>query len=104
MINLATVYNVFIRDFRKQKKRITLTLIALGWGTISIVLLLAFGEGLQRQMSINGKGLGEGIAIVWGGQTTIPFKGYGKGRPIWLKKDDVRYLEERVPGLRYIGG
>ncbi|HPC10868.1 MAG TPA: ABC transporter permease, partial [candidate division Zixibacteria bacterium] len=86
------------------KKRITLTLIALGWGTISIVLLLAFGEGLQRQMSINGKGLGEGIAIVWGGQTTIPFKGYGKGRPIWLKKDDVRYLEERVPGLRYIGG
>lgn len=104
MINFATIYNVFVRDFRKQKKRITLTLIALGWGTISIMLLLAFGEGMQRQMSINRKGLGDGIAILWGGQTTIPYKGYGKGRRIPLLKEDVPYLRKRVPGLRYIGG
>lgn len=104
MINFATVYNVFVRDFRKQKKRITLTLIALGWGTISIMLLLAFGEGLENQMTINQKGMGAGISIVWGGQMTIPFKGMGKGRRINLYKEDVDYLRERVAGLQYIGG
>jgi putative ABC transport system permease protein len=51
----STVYNVFIRDFRKQKKRITLTIVALCWGTISIMLLLGFGEGLHHQLSINNK-------------------------------------------------
>ncbi len=104
MINLATIYNVFLRDFRKQKKRITLTLIALAWGTISIMLLLAFGEGLQQQLTKNRAGLGEGIAILWGGQTTIPYKGMGKGRRIPLHKEDVNYLRERVSGLQYIGG
>lgn len=103
-MNFGIIYNVFVRDFRKQKKRITLTLVALGWGTISIMLLLAFGEGLRQQLTINGRGLGQDIAILWGGQTTIPFKGMGKGRRIPLHKEDIPYLKERVAGLKYIGG
>jgi len=103
-MNIATVYNVFVRDFRKQKKRITLTLVALGWGTISIMLLLAFGEGLQQQLMINNKGLGEGIGILWGGQTSIPFKGLGKGRPIRFTSEDVDYIKSRIPDLGRIGG
>ena len=80
----SIVYNVFVRDFRKQKKRITLTLIALAWGTISIMLLLAFGEGLHRQLTVNEKGIGDGIAVLWGGQTTVPYKGMGKGRSLGI--------------------
>ncbi len=102
-MHVTTLYNLFIRDFRKQKKRITLTLVALGWGTISIMLLLGFGEGLQRQMTIQKRGLGEGIAILWGGQTTIPFKGLGKGRPIRFTPDDVDYIESRIPAISRIG-
>lgn len=100
----STIYAVFVRDFRKQKKRITLTIIALCWGTISIMLLLGFGEGLHRQLTINSKGMGEGIAVLWGGQTTIPYKGLGKGRPIMFVPEDVDYLRSRVPELKEIGG
>jgi len=103
-MRLSIIYNVFIRDFRKQKKRITLTVLALGWGTVSIMLLLGFGEGLHRQMTINSKGLGEGIAIMWGGQTSIPYKGMGKGRRIRLFADDVQYLKEKIPEIKEIGG
>jgi len=104
MISIATVYNVFIRDFRRQKKRITLTLIALAWGTISIMLLLGFGQGMHHQMSVNRAGLGDGISILWGGQTSIPYKGLGKGRSIHLYKNDVEFLRKRIPEIRYIGG
>jgi len=103
-MRLSIIYNVFVRDFRKQKKRITLTVLALGWGTVSIMLLLGFGEGLHRQMTINSKGLGEGIAIMWGGQTSIPYKGMGKGRRIHLFPEDVGYLKERIPEIKEIGG
>jgi putative ABC transport system permease protein len=103
-MQLSTVYAVFVRDFRKQKKRITLTIIALCWGTISIMLLLGFGEGLHRQLSINQKGMGEGIAVLWGGQTTIPYHGLGKGRPIMFRPDDVEYIKTRVPELKEVGG
>lgn len=68
------------------------------------MLLLSFGEGLHNQMTINGKGLGEGMAVMWGGQTSIPFKGLGKGRPIRFVEEDIDYLAERMPELKYVGG
>ena len=100
----SIIYNVFVRDFRKQKKRITLTLVALGWGTISIMLLLGFGEGLQEQLTINQKGMGEGIMVIWGGSTTIPFKGLGRGRSIDFAEEDVEYLRRRMPELKHVAG
>ena len=103
-MNISIIYNVFVRDFRKQKKRIMLTLVALGWGTISIMLLLAFGEGLQQQLMVNKKGLGEGIGILWGGQTSIPFKGLGKGRPVRFTSEDVDYIKSRMTDIGRIGG
>jgi putative ABC transport system permease protein len=103
-MKVSIVYNVFLRDFRKQKKRIFLTLMALAWGTISIMLLLGFGEGLHRQMALNQKGLGENLVILWTGATSKPYKGMGKGRRIWLREDDIGFLKSRVPGIRDIGG
>lgn len=103
-MHLTTLLNVFVRDFRKQKKRITLTLVALAWGTISIMLLLGFGEGLHQQLSINRKGMGDDIAVLWGGQTSIAFKGMGKGRSIHLYEDDPAYLKKRVPEIKNICG
>ena len=103
-MNLATIYNIFIRDFRKQKKRITLTLVALAWGTISIMLLLGFGEGLHQQLSINRKGMGEGIVILWAGSTSLPYKGLPKGRELYFTADDIDYLKASMPELAKVGG
>ena len=103
-MNLITIYNLFTRDFRKQKKRIMLTLVALAWGTISIMLLLAFGEGLHQQMALNNKGMGSNIAVLWGGQTSKVYKGMGRGRRISLYKEDPAYLKERIPEIKLIGG
>jgi putative ABC transport system permease protein len=103
-MKLSILLNVFIRDFRKQKKRMILTLVAILWGTMSIMLLLAFGEGLKRQFEINDKGLGEGIVILWGGQTSVPFQGFGKGRRIHLRIDDIDYLQRRMPEMEAVVG
>jgi putative ABC transport system permease protein len=103
-MNPRTIYNIFVRDFRKQKKRITLTLVALGWGTISIMLLLGFGEGLHQQLSINRKGMGEGIVILWAGSTSMPYKGLPKGRELGFTADDIEYLRESMPELGEVGG
>lgn len=100
----SIIYNVFIRDFRKQKKRITLTLLALGWGTMSIMLMLGFGEGLHQRLATNKKGMGDNLMIIWAGQTSIPFKGMGKGRDLHFMKEDIHYLRESLPELKEVGG
>ncbi|MCK4758615.1 MAG: ABC transporter permease, partial [Candidatus Aminicenantes bacterium] len=91
-MKIIYLFRLFYRELKSQKKRITLTIFALAWGTFSIVILLAFGEGLKRQMIKAMHGLGDGICIVYAGQTSKPYKGLGKGRVIRLQLDDVELL------------
>jgi putative ABC transport system permease protein len=98
------IFRLFFRDLKKQRKKITLTTLAIAWGTFSIVMLLAFGEGLKNQMSKAHHGLGKGIVIMWGGQTTIPYQGLGKGRRIRFNEEDIEILKKRVPGIKNVGG
>jgi len=95
---------MFWRELKAQKKRMFLTILGIVWGTMSITILLAFGDGLHTQLAKNQKGLGEGIIIVWGGQTSKPFKGLPRGRPIRFQKADIDFLRERIPEIELIGG
>jgi len=95
---------MFWRELKAQRKRMFLTILAIVWGTMSITMLLAFGEGLRTQLSRNQRGLGEGIMIIWGGQTSIPYKGLPRGRPIRFQREIVDFLRQRIPEIRQIGG
>ncbi|MGB5105992.1 MAG: ABC transporter permease [Candidatus Zixiibacteriota bacterium] len=103
MINSLLFVRLFYRDLRANKKRMMLTLVAVLWGTLSIVLLLAFAEGLKTQLATNSKGLGEGILIIWGGQTTIPYEGMGKGRSIRFYPEDLQEIQRQIPEIEKVG-
>ena len=42
-----------LQDVRHQKVRTLLTLLGITWGTVSVSLLVAFGEGLQKRIEKN---------------------------------------------------
>ncbi|MGB2980109.1 MAG: ABC transporter permease [Candidatus Zixiibacteriota bacterium] len=86
----------FLRDMRSQKLRTLLTLFGIMWGTAAVVLLLAFGKGLHAQNQKAMHGLGEGIVILWGGRTSKPFEGFGKGRRIPLREEDAHFLKREI--------
>ena len=102
-MGLLNFLKYFWADFRKQKKRATLTMAAIVWGTMSILLLLAFGQGLKEQLLRNQAGLGENIMIVWGGQTSIPFEGLPRGRRIRFLPEDVAVIKKSIPEIDRIG-
>jgi len=43
------VWRDFLADLRAQKLRTSLTVLGIAWGTVAVVVLLAFGVGLERQ-------------------------------------------------------
>jgi putative ABC transport system permease protein len=96
---LALVLRLFRADLGHQTKRILLTVLAIAWGTLSIVILLSFGEGLKRSLSKGSRGMGEGIAVVWPGNTTKAWMGLPSGRPIPLKEEDPDLLRARIPEI-----
>ena len=98
------IFRLFLRDLKKQRKRIILTIMAITWGTISIVMLMAFGEGLKRSLNKARHGMGKDIVVLWGGQTSIPYRGLGKGRRIRFMDEDVELLKKKVPELEAVSG
>jgi len=97
--NLTLVVQLFLRSARLQKRRATLTIAALAWGTVTILLLLAFGEGLKRQMTSNEQAMGNNLAILWPGETTKPYKGLPPGHSIRPRIEDVDFARDRMPEL-----
>ena len=66
--------NDFLQDLNAQRTRAFLTILAMTWGTIAVVLLLSFGEGLGTQM-LNGLiNAGNQIMILYGGETGMQYR------------------------------
>ena len=102
---IANLFDQIIQIFhylKYYKARTAMTMFGIIWGTLTVILLLAFGVGVQKQMSKNMHGIGEGIAIVWPGSTSIPFEGYGRDRRIRLTEEDIELIRSEVKDIRRI--
>ena len=101
MLPLITIKQ-FLNDLRRQKLRSVLTMFGIFWGSCSIVLLFAFGQGIGDAQMKSQKGMGDNIAIFWPGVTSKEFEGLPKGRPIRPNEDDIRMVQERAESVGLI--
>ena len=99
---LLLVWRLFRVDASRNRKRIGLTVMAIAWGTLSIVLLLSFGEGMKRSFHRNSRGMGEGIGVLWPGATTKAYAGLPSGRAISFTDEDADLLAARIPEIAAI--
>jgi len=101
-MRLLTILKQFLEDLRAQRLRTTLTILGITWGTVAVVVLLAFGVGLERQMKTNAKGIGDGIVIVFPGRTMKAYQGFGEGRPIRPVEEDIELIRREIPEIGQI--
>ena len=86
----------FTADMRSQRLRTTLTVLGITWGTVAVVVLLAFGVGLENQTRKRFHGLGDRIVILFGGRTTEAYAGFREGRWIQLRAEDATLLRSEI--------
>lgn len=98
-MRIGVVLQLFLAASRVQRKRAVLTIASIAWGSVALLLLLAFGEGLKQQLSRGSAGMGTNLAVLWMGETSKPWQGLPPGRAIRPRVDDVDLLRERIPGL-----
>ncbi len=103
-MRLGLIFRLFRGAAKIQRKRMLLTIISIAWGTVSIVMLLAFGEGLKRSLHRSSRGTGEGLLIVWPGETSLAYGGFPAGREVRLTADDVDLLVRSIPEIGSASG
>jgi putative ABC transport system permease protein len=92
----------FFHDIRTQRLRTFLTVMGITWGTVAVVVLLAFGVGMERQTRKRMHGLGERIVILFGNRTTKTYEGFPEGRYIRFQEEDVQLLQREIPEIAQI--
>jgi putative ABC transport system permease protein len=92
----------FFQDLKAHRTRALLTIIAITWGTVAVVLLLAFGEGLGTQMQAGLLNAGNRIMILYGGETGMAYEGVPKGRKIRMVEEDAEMLQKAIPAIAMV--
>ena len=71
-----------------------MTMLGISWGIVTVVLLMAYGDGFHRALMYGFRGaFSDGTVIMYGGQTSSQAGGERAGRPIRLKEEDAEAMK-----------
>src|SRR5579864_5439256 len=91
-----------LRTIWAHKLRTLLTMFGIAWGIVSIVLMVAAGEGLRVGQAKVSETLGKDIMIVFAGRTSTQVGGEREGRKIRWRDTDIAAAQAESPDCGYI--
>jgi putative ABC transport system permease protein len=89
---------------KKNKLRTFLTGFSVAWGVFMLIILLGSGVGLENGVRDQFKSSAVNTLWIWGGETTIPYKGLKPGRRIDFENKEYDLINREVEGIEYIAG
>ncbi len=84
----------------RNRMRSLLTMLGIVWGLVSVVVLLAYGEGVGSEVLYAFNNMSSGISVIWPGQTSMQAGGQRAGRRIAFDYEDVQAIRDEVPIVR----
>jgi len=93
-----------LTTMRENKLRTFLTGFAVAWGIFMLIILLGSGNGLKNGVTANFNDRASNTMMIWGGRTTMPYKGLKAYRRIELTNDLIPYLKNHFTEIDKISG
>ena len=90
-----------LRTLWVHKLRTFLTMFGIAWGIVSIVLMVAAGEGLRKGQEEQARTFGKDVMIVFHGRTSMQAGGLRAGRLVQWQDSDIAPLAQDSPDCEY---
>jgi putative ABC transport system permease protein len=87
---------------RHNRRRTALTMLGMGWGIATVVMLLAYGDGFGQAFANIFANFGTKLTIVVPGKTSMQAGGQKSGVQIRFTQDDVEALATNLPQVTRI--
>ena len=91
------VFENALAALRFYKRRSIITMISLSWAVASFLILMSYGDGFHKAMTVAFRAIGQELVIMGGGQTSLQAGGMRAGRSIRLEEKDADVIRENVP-------
>ena len=101
MFDLDRWYEIWI-TITHNKSRSFLTAFGVFWGMFMLVVMIGAGNGLSKGINSQIDGFASNSAFFQSQQTSLPYKGFQKGRSWNMLNSDVPIIEDRVKELEYL--
>ncbi|ULB34176.1 MULTISPECIES: ABC transporter permease [Proteiniphilum] len=85
-----------------NKSRSVLTAFGVFWGMLMLVLMVGAGNALEKGISSQIEGFATNSCFFAAENTTLPYKGFRKGRRWNMTNSDLPVIRQRVDELQYI--
>ena len=100
MFDLDSWQEVWV-TISRNKRRSLLTAFGVFWGIFMLVVMLGAGNGLSEGIASEIQGFSENSAFFFTNATTVPYKGFRKGRYWNMHEEDLTVLEAQLSGIKY---
>src|SRR6476659_9541884 len=98
LLSLSTLREIVREAFiglYHHRFRAALSMLGISWGIISVVVLLAYGNGFGGALDAGFRGaFSDGTVVAWPGQTSLQAGGERAGKRIRVTADDVTAMGE----------
>ena len=93
---MRAIAEIFVEAFYglyHHRFRAALSMLGIAWGIVSVVVLLAYGDGFKEALAAGFRGaFSDGTNIVWPGQTSLQAGGERAGKRVRFEKEDVELI------------
>ena len=86
----------------RNRMRSVLTMLGIVWGLASVVILLAYGQGLGGSVLHAFMNMGNNVIVMWPGQTSLQAGGQRAGKKVTYEYEDVEAVRDEVPLVRAV--
>lgn len=91
---MTDLFHEIMQVMSHNKLRTALTGIAVTWGIFMLIVLLSMARGITNSFDYNMASRNMAILKIWGGNTSVPYKGHREGRSIYFKDGDMEKIAD----------
>ena len=84
---------------KSNKLRTFLTAFGVFWGILMLIMMLGSGKGLENSVFEDLGDFATNSAFIWTRKTTMPYKGFTRGRRYNFTNDDMIALKSNIPEI-----
>ncbi|MCF6347726.1 MAG: ABC transporter permease [Flavobacteriaceae bacterium] len=89
-------------SIKKSKLRTAITILGVLWGIFLFITLLGSARGMENGFDKNFKNLATNSIFLWAQSTSMPNKGFQRGRQLRLKIQDVDAIKRQIPEIAFV--
>lgn len=88
----------------RNKSRSLMTAFGVFWGILMLVLLSGGSNGIEKMLWAQFNGFATNSGVAFAEATSLPYKGFGKGRSWDIERKDIDNLKKNVKTIDVITG